>query len=234
MAAIDAIAFDLDGTLIDSVPDVRAAINRLLVSEGRSEISLEQTLSLVGQGARVMMEQAMALGDGALGGGAVGGGAPPPDALDRMVETYIGFYQRHPADLTTIYPGVIEVLDSLAVRGIPMAICSNKPFVMTKLVLKTLGLDRFFAVVTGGDNVPHRKPDGRHITHTLDLMGDRHSNAVMVGDSETDVAAGKDAGLPVIAVTYGYTHVPVTELGADVLIDRFSDLPAALDKLAGA
>ena len=224
MAAIDAIAFDLDGTLINSVPDVRAAINRLLVSEGRSEISLEQTLSLVGQGARVMVEQAMALG----------GGAPPPDALDYMVETYIGFYQRHPADLTTIYPGVVEVLESLAARGIPMAICSNKPFVMTKLVLETLGLDRFFDAVTGGDNVPHRKPDGRHVTHTLDLMGGRHSHAVMVGDSETDVAAGKDAGLPVIAVTYGYTHVPVGELGADVLIDRFSDLPAALDALAGA
>jgi len=229
VAAIDAIAFDLDGTLINSVPDVRAAINRLLVSEGRSEISLEQTLSLVGQGARVMMEQAMALG-----GGAVGGGAPPTDALDRMVETYIGFYQRHPADLTTVYPGVVEVLESLAARGIPMAICSNKPFVMTKLVLKTLGLDRYFAAVTGGDNVPHRKPDGRHVTHTLDLMGGHHSHAVMVGDSETDVAAGKNAGLPVIAVTYGYAHVPVTELGADVLIDRFSDLPDALDALAGA
>ena len=224
MAAIDAIAFDLDGTLINSVPDVRVAINRLLVSEGRSEISLDQTLTLVGQGARVMMEQAMALG----------GGAPPPDALDRMVETYIGFYQRHPADLTTIYPGVVEVLESLAARGIPMAICSNKPFVMTKLVLKTLGLDRFFDAVTGGDNVPHRKPDGRHVTHTLELLGGDHSHAVMVGDSETDVAAGKNAGLPVIAVTYGYAHAPATELGADALIDRFSDLPDALDALAGA
>ncbi len=224
MAAVDAIAFDLDGTLIDSVPDVRAAINRLLVSEGRSEISLEQTLTLVGQGARVMMEQAMALGDG----------APPADTLDRMVETYIGFYQRHPADLTTIYPGVVEVLESLAARGIPMAICSNKPFVMTKLVLKTLGLDRYFDAVTGGDNVPHRKPDGRHVTHALELLGGEHSHAVMVGDSETDVAAGKNAGVAVIAVTYGYAHVPVTELGADVLIDRFSDLPDALDALAGA
>jgi phosphoglycolate phosphatase len=222
--AIDAIAFDLDGTLINSVPDVRAAINRLLVSEGRSEISLEQTLSLVGQGARVMMEQAMMLG----------GEAPMPDALDRMVETYIGFYQCHPADLTTIYPGVVEVLESLAARGIPMAICSNKPFVMTKLVLKTLGLDQYFDAVTGGDNVPHRKPDGRHITHTLDLMGKRYARAVMVGDSEIDVAAGKDAGVPVIAVTYGYTHVAVADLGADVLIDRFNDLPDTLDALARA
>jgi phosphoglycolate phosphatase len=222
--AIDAIAFDLDGTLINSVPDVRAAINRLLVSEGRSGISLEQTLSLVGQGARVMMEQAMMLG----------GEAPMPDALDRMVETYIGFYQCHPADLTTIYPGVVEVLESLAARGIPMAICSNKPFVMTKLVLKTLGLDQYFDAVTGGDNVPHRKPDGRHITHTLDLMGKRYARAVMVGDSEIDVAAGKDAGVPVIAVTYGYTHVAVADLGADVLIDRFNDLPDTLDALARA
>jgi phosphoglycolate phosphatase len=224
VAAVDAIAFDLDGTLINSVPDVRAAINRLLVSEGRSEISLEQTLSLVGQGARVMMEQAMTLG----------GEAPAPDALDRLVETYIGFYKDHPTDLTTIYPGVVEVLESLAARGIPMAICSNKPFVMTKLVLETLGLDQYFDAVTGGDNVPHRKPDGRHVTHTLDLMGGRYAHAVMVGDSETDVDAGKDAGVPVVAVTYGYTHVAVADLGADVLIDRFSDLPDALDTLARA
>ena len=222
--AIDAIAFDLDGTLIDSVPDVRAAINRLLVGEGRSEISLAQTLTLVGQGARVMIEEAMAL---------VGGPAPP-DALDRMVETYIEFYRCHPADLTTIYPGVVEVLESLAARGVRMGICSNKPFVMTKLVLKTLGLDRYFDAVTGGDNVPHRKPDGRHVAHTLALMGGRHARAVMVGDSETDVAAGKDAGLPVIAVTYGYAQVPAAEFGADVLIERFRDLPGALDEVAGA
>jgi len=224
VAAIDAIAFDLDGTLIDSVPDVRAAINRLLVGEGRCEISLEQTLALVGQGARVMMEGAMALG----------GGPPPPDALDRIVETYIEFYRRHPADLTTIYPGVVEVLECLAARGVRMGICSNKPYVMTKLVLETLGLDKYFDAVTGGDSVRHRKPDGRHVLHTLDLMGAGHARAAMVGDSETDVAAGKDAGLSVIAVTYGYAHVPPAELGADVLIERFSDLPGALDELAGA
>ena len=224
MAAIDAIAFDLGGTLIDSVPDVRAAINRLLVGEGRSEISLEQTLTLVGQGARAMMEQAMA----------IGGRAPPTDALDRMVETYIEFYRRHPADLTTIYPGGGEVLESLAARSVTMAICSNKPFVMTKLVLETLGHDRYFDAVTGGDTVPHRKPDGRHVTHTLALLGGRHAHAVMVGDSETDVAAGRDAGLPVIAVTYGFAHVPAAKLGADVLIERFSDLPRALDELTGA
>ena len=217
-----AIVFDLDGTLIDSVPDVRAAMNRVLTSQGHPEISLDQALTLVGEGARAMVEKAMALG-----------GTPAPEArLDDLVADYIGYYRRYPVVHTRIYPGVIAVLDSLAQRGVRLGICTNKPLVMTELVLRTLGLDKYFGGVASGDSVPHRKPDGRHVEHTLKLMGAGKARAVMVGDSETDVAAGKDAGLPVVAVTYGYARVPAEGLGADVLIDDFAALPGALDDIA--
>jgi phosphoglycolate phosphatase len=215
----DAIVFDLDGTLIDSVPDVRGAVNRMLVAEGRSPISLEQAHAFVGEGARVLVEKALA---------ATG---PLPEIIDDHIERYIDFYKKHPADETVVYPGVVEALETLAGRGVRMGICTNKPFVMTGLVLEALGLDRYFSAITGGDNVPHRKPDGRHVLLTLEMMKVAAAGAAMVGDSETDVAAGKDAGLPVVAVTYGYAHVPVAEMGADAVIDCFSALPDTLDSL---
>ena len=215
----DAIVFDLDGTLIDSVPDVQGAVNRMLADDGRPPITLAQAHDFVGNGARPLVERALA---------ATG---TVPDDIDGHIARYIDFYKRHPADETTIYPGVVRVLDAFAEAGVTMGVCTNKPFEMTGLVLEALGLEGYFRGVAGGDNVPHRKPDGRHVTLTLELMGAGAASAAMVGDSETDVAAGKDAGLPVIAVTYGYCHVPMEELGADLMIDAFADLPHALQTL---
>ncbi len=217
--SFDAIVFDLDGTLIDSVPDVRGAVNRMLAAAGRQPISLEQAHAFVGEGAGVLVAKALA---------ATGA---PPDAMDDLVERYIDFYRQHPADETVVYPGVAEALETLAGRGVRMGICTNKPAAMTGLVLEALGLDRYFSAITSGDNVPHRKPDGRHVILTLEMMKAGTAAAVMVGDSETDVAAGKDAGLAVVAVSYGYAHVPVAEMGADAVIDSFAALPDALDAL---
>ena len=156
---------------------------------------------------------------------------PLPDAIDGPMERYIDFYKKHPADETVVYAGVVEALETLAGRGVQMGICTNKPLAMTGLVLEALGLDRYFSAVTCGDAVPHRKPDGRHVLLTLDMMNAGAAHAVMVGDSETDVAAGKDAGLPVVAVSYGYAHVPIAELGVDAVIDSFAALPDTLDSL---
>ena len=215
----EAIVFDLDGTLIDSVPDVQGALNRMLKAEGRQPISLEQAHAFVGEGARVLVEKALA---------ATG---PLPDAIDGPMERYIDFYKKHPADETVVYAGVVEALETLAGRGVQMGICTNKPLAMTGLVLEALGLDRYFSAVTCGDAVPHRKPDGRHVLLTLEMMKAAATGAAMVGDSETDVAAGKDAGLPVVAVSYGYAHVPIAELGVDAVIDSFAALPDTLDSL---
>ena len=214
--SFDAIVFDLDGTLIDSVPDVRAAVNRLLASEGRRPISMEEAHAFVGNGARVLVDKALA---------ATGA---RPDDIDPLIERYIDFYRQYPADESIVYPGVAATLDALAASGVRMGICTNKPYALTGPVLEALGLGGYFSAFTGGDTVPHRKPDGRHVTLTLELMKADGGHAAMVGDSETDIAAAKDAGLPVIAVTYGYCHEPIGALGADAVIDSFAELPQAL------
>ena len=221
---IEAIVFDLDGTLIDSVPDVCAAINRALAAAGHGAVTLDAARGMVGWGARVMLEKAVAAV-------APGTAALPDDAMARLLESYLSFYREEPAARTVIYPGVIDVLEELSAAGLLMGICTNKPHGMTTVVLDALDMTRFFKGIAGADAVPFRKPDARHVQHTIGLMGATGRSAVMVGDSETDMAAGRNAGLPVIAVTYGYAHGAVDDLDADIRIDRFDALPAALERL---
>jgi phosphoglycolate phosphatase len=219
---IDALIFDLDGTLIDSVPDVGAAMNRMLAGAGYAQIPDENVSDYVGWGAHAMIKKALA----------TAGILSPDGELKQRLEEYLAFYRAAPAERTIIYPGVLDVLNNLAATGIPMGVCTNKPHAMSKLVLDTLDMSRYFAAVLGGDIVPHRKPDGRHVHDTLHLMNAEDRSAVMIGDSETDMTAGRDAGLPVIAVTYGYAHGDPYQLDADICIDRFTDLPEALRRLS--
>lgn len=215
-----AVVFDLDGTLIDSAPDVAAALNRLLAEEGRRTLTLPEVQQLVGEGAGALIERAWA----------ATGTAAAPDAVRPLVERYLAFYRAAPADHTHVYDGVREELARLAASGARLGICTNKPDGMTNLVLETLGLAPLFAAVVGGDYV-RRKPDGEHIRETLRRMGAEGLPRVYVGDSRTDVLAARDAPLPVIAVTYGYARMPVEELGADLLIERFADLGPAIAKV---
>jgi phosphoglycolate phosphatase len=217
------IVFDLDGTLIDSVPDVTIAVNKILEEEGRRTLSLKEARTMVGQGAKAMIANAMV----------ATGASLSPERLDECVERYIGHYQADPTQRTIIYPGVIWALETFAAEGRSMGICSNKPSVMTNLVLEELGLEKYFSISLGGDSVPHRKPDGRHILQTLNLMGASVERAVMVGDSENDIQAAKQAGMPSVAVSYGYCEDPVA-LAADALIDSFHELPDALSRLKPA
>lgn len=215
-----ALVFDLDGTLIDSLPDVRAAVNNTLALFSRDAVTLAALHDMVGEGARVMLEKAFA---------ATGGF----DAamIDGALVRYLAFYKESPAEHTIIYPGVVEVLQSFAAEGIAMGICTNKPGEMTAIVLDALDLSRYFSAVTAGDTVPHRKPDGRHIHLTLELMGKTGADAIMVGDSGTDLAAARNAGVPSVAVTYGYAHGD-SDLGlADAVIDSFDQLPAAVARV---
>jgi phosphoglycolate phosphatase len=217
MAAIEAIVFDLDGTLIDSIPAVAAALNRLLEEEGRRRLGVEETKTMVGWGAGLTLEKAFEAT-----------GAP----LDRRdlpaaLERYQDFYLADPAGHTVVYPGVRQVLDELAGKGTPMGICTNKPVKTTHPVLEALALDHYFSAVAC-DDVPHRKPDGRHLRLTLERMGAAGRPAAMVGDNETDMEAARDAGLFRVGVTWGYPHDPLMPLDADVVIDAFADLPGAL------
>ena len=221
MSAIEAVVFDLDGTLIDSVPDVAAAVNRLLVEDGRRTFAIEELKPMIGRGAGAMLEKAFLLT-----------GAPLEESgVPAAVARYLEHYLRHPAEGTVVFPGGREILARFAADGLPLGICTNKPRAATASVLKALGLEAFFRGVSC-DDAPARKPDGRHVRHTLELMGAADRKAALVGDSEIDMAAARDAGVAAIAVSWGYPNNASKPLDADVTIDRFSDLPAALETVA--
>jgi len=217
-----ALIFDLDGTLIDSAPDVCASINRALAGHGRREITLAETKALIGQGGRVLAERALALT----------GRPGKADEIERLLKGFLATYAERPVENTVVYPGAREVLQVFRAAGLGLAVCTNKPKVTTVPVMATLGLDGFFDIVSCGDQVPHRKPDARHVLRVVEELGTTPRTTALIGDSENDIAAARSAGIPSVAVTFGYAHVPHAELGADALIDRFEELPEALRMIA--
>lgn len=218
MRASLAVVLDLDGTLIDSAGDIVGAANRLLAEEGRAPITPDQGRAMIGEGAAALVERAFA----------ATGPAPGPVALSGLVERYRAIYERHPLDRTTVFPGVAGTLTALADGGAILGVCTNKPHDISLVVLAGLGLADHFAAVLGGDALAVRKPDPAHFTAVLDAMGAASLPAIHVGDSPTDVALGRNAGVPVVAVSYGYSRVPPEDLGADALIDKFAALPGAI------
>ena len=215
------VLFDLDGTLIDSLPDVLAAVNRLLDREGRRPLTIDEARLMVGEGAKPLIAQAFAKT----------GEAAAETALSGYVDRFVSNYREDPVARTIVFPGVESVLSSLAADGVPMGICTNKPHAMSELVLRKLGLDRFFSCVIGGDALSVKKPDAGHLHAVLEAMKCSPAGAIYVGDSPTDVEAARNSGLHMVLVTWGYSRVEPATLGADALIDRFDDLPAALDRV---
>ena len=218
----DALIFDLDGTLIDSAPDVCASVNRALAENGRRELTLLEARDMVGWGGRVLVEKALART----------GEPGTPDEIEAVLQGFLTTYAAHPAEHTQAFPGALDVLETFKADGVKMGICTNKPTATTPPVMKAMGLDGFFSVVSSGDAVPHKKPDGRHVLHVIEALEATVETTAMVGDSESDISAAIDAGIKSVAVTFGYAHVPVDELGADALIDHFRDLPEALREIA--
>ena len=217
-----ALIFDLDGTLIDSVPDVCASINRVLTVNGRRALSVAETKSMIGWGGRVLVEKALALT----------GEPGTPEEIDAALNGFLATYAAHPVERTTVYPGVFAALQGFREAGVDLAICTNKPEATTGPVLDALGLGGFFAVVSCGDAVPHRKPDGRHLLRIIDELRGWVETTAMIGDSENDIGAAIDAGMKSVAVTFGYAHVPYGEIGANALIGHFDELSAALIRIA--
>ncbi len=215
-----AIVFDLDGTLIDSIPQVAAAINATLEEVRRPALPLDTIRGIVGEGAQVTMERALA---------ATGDVSGLDTAV--MVDRYLAHYLADPASRTTVFPGVVEVLEQFVAAGMVMGICTNKPGATTRPVLSALKLDRFFIAVVTADDTEHRKPDGRHILATLAAMKADRTQAVFVGDSRTDLAAAHDAGVCAVLVTYGYGDTRAKDLPIAANISRFSDLPAAVEEI---
>lgn len=222
-----AILFDLDGTLVDTAPDLAAATDYALQRAGRPAVGLGAIQQMVGDGARVMVER----------GFEATGGQPSTEVFEAAIADFYACYEAHLADRSRPFPGVTTCLAELAERGYALAVCTNKLEHFSRSLLDQLGLSNFFAAVVGGDSLPTRKPDPGHLRGTLDKIRERIGRpvdwAAMVGDSANDIDAAKAAGLPCIAVSFGYTRTPAHALGADRLIDHFAELPAALTALGG-
>jgi phosphoglycolate phosphatase len=218
-----AILFDLDGTLVDTAPDLAAATDHALVRAGRPAIGLASVRSMVGDGARALIEK----------GFRASGGMPEPDMFEAAFNDFMIYYGRHIAQTSRPFPGVATCLAALAEQGYALAVCTNKPESLSRSLLDQLGLSGFFGAVVGGDSLLVRKPDPGHIHGTLEKLGAEFNWAAMVGDSANDVNAAKAAGLPCVVVSFGYTQIAPQDLGGDRLIDHFSELPDALAALGG-
>jgi len=214
------LVLDLDGTLVDTAPDLVRALNAVLIAESMAPVALGASLAMVGHGARAMIEAAFA----------AAGRAPEARDLDRLMADFITHYAAHIADHSRTFAGAEAALDRFAEAGWLLAICTNKLEGLARQLLGALGLADRFAAITGQDSFGFRKPDPRHLTETIRLAGGSLARAVMVGDSVTDIDTAKAAGVPVVAVTFGYSTVPVEELGPDRVIGGFD---ALWDTVAG-
>ncbi|MBS3648352.1 phosphoglycolate phosphatase [Pseudaminobacter sp. 19-2017] len=216
-----AILFDLDGTLIDSAPDITAAVNELLAIYGLPPLSLPQVTAMIGRGVRVLIDEAFAASGMALDGA----------ALDKAERVMAPIYLRHLTGRTRLMPGASEAIAELHAEGIAMAVVTNKPERAAREVLSHFGLVERMGAVVGGDAVSRKKPAPDGLFMALERLGHRAIDTVMVGDSGTDVTAARAAGMPVVLVRGGYTRVPLEELGADLVCDSLHDLPHALNAL---
>jgi phosphoglycolate phosphatase len=220
MTQLNAIIFDLDGTLVDSARDLQEAVNLLLAEEGLRQLSLDEVKSMIGDGVAKLVERAMLATGGDL------------TRCSQFVARFLEIYEADPTRHTQSYPGVQTTLEDLHRRGVPMAVVTNKPYAATIEILDALGLRGFFGAVIGGDTLPERKPHPAPILLALERLGARPDAALMVGDNYHDVQAARAAGIRAFAVTYGYSHKPHAELGADRLLDRMPDLLPVIDTMA--
>ncbi len=215
------IVLDLDGTLVDTASDLVATLNFVFARVGIPPVEYADARNMVGGGARMMIERGLA----------AEGQTIKPDALDDLVREFIAHYAAHIADSSRPFPGVEAGLDELSARGCSLAVCTNKLEWLARRLLDALGLTRRFVALCGGDTFRLQKPDPELLRRTIGLAGEGHKSAIMVGDSISDIAMAKAAKFPVIAVSYGYTEIPVSELAPDRIAGSFADVPPAVFEL---
>ena len=213
------LAFDLDGTLIDSVPDLTNSLNQVLREHGHRPLTRAEVAPMVGDGVPALVGRAFAARGGS-----------PGDATEALPR-YIAIYEANATNETRPYPGVVETLQLLRHRGYRTAICTNKLQQATLTVLNGLGLIDLFDAVAGGDRYAVRKPDPGHLTGLARELGGSAARMAMIGDSENDAKAARAASVPLVLMRYGYARAAPETLGADAVLERFDELPAALDRL---
>ncbi|WP_324750614.1 phosphoglycolate phosphatase [Sphingomonas sp. LY54] len=214
----DVVAFDLDGTLADTAPDLAAALNHTLGALGRPGIDPGSVRNLVGHGARALIRKGLAVS-----------GSTSEELVERGYPIFLEYYGANICEGTRLFPEVDAALDALRAAGIRLALCTNKPESLTHLLLDALGWTGRFDSVIGGDTLAVRKPDPAPLHEAIARAGG--GKAVFIGDSITDADTAKAARLPFVAVSFGFSDRPVEQLGADVIIHHYSELPGALARL---
>ena len=215
----DLVAFDLDGTLADTAPDIAAALNLMLGDFGRPALDPALIRTLIGGGAKALIRKALEAH-----------GEATDELVERAYPVYLDRYGANICEGTTCYPAVEQAMDDLAAHGVKLAICTNKPGGLTRQLLDALGWSNRFAAIVAGDSFPYRKPDPRLLHEAIARAGGRR--AAYVGDSMIDADTAKAAGIPFVAVSFGFSDRPASEFGADAVIDDYADLIATLRSLA--
>jgi phosphoglycolate phosphatase len=212
------VIFDLDGTLIDTAPDLIASLNHVMDLSGHAHVAFEDITWLVGQGALAMIERAWSLH----------GHPASPEQLATAFEAFLVHYADTMPGKSQPYPGLIAALDRLEAAGMRLAVCTNKTERLALRLLDSLGLTSRFAAITGGDTFAVKKPHGDHILGTIERAGGTAANSVMIGDSINDILAAQNAGVPAIGVPFGYSDKPVETFNPVAVISHFDELQAAL------
>jgi len=221
MMIANTIVFDLDGTLVDTAPDLVSALNFVLEREGLPPVPLLSARNMIGAGARRMIERGLELK----------GRAATPDDVTRLTADFIDYYAAHIADASRPFDGLEDALDELGARGCRFAVCTNKLEWLSKRLLDQLGLSGRFSAICGADTFGVSKPDPAILRQTVARAGGEMASAIMVGDAGPDIGVARRAGIPVIGVGFGYTEVPMVDLKPDRMVDHMRDLPAAVASL---
>ena len=218
------IAFDLDGTLVETAPDLVGALNVVLVEQGMAPAPLTAVRQLVGHGVRGLLTRAYAMA-----------GLTITEArIDELRPRFIEIYRARIAEESRPYPGCLESLADLRARGAKLAVCTNKPEGLARQLLDALDMTGLFDAIIGGDTLPVQKPDPAPLLAAVARAGGDPARAIMVGDASPDVGAAKAAGMPCILFSFGYNDLPVEALGGDVVIDRYDQLAAAIAGIAAS
>jgi phosphoglycolate phosphatase len=216
---LQALIFDLDGTLVDTAPDLHAATNHVLGLIGRPPISMAELRAFVGHGAMNLIER----------GVAATGESVDQDTLKRLHKSFLDYYGGNIADHSLVFDGLLAVLDKAQARGLKLGVCTNKVEKLSYNLLTELGMMQRFGSLVGGDTLPVMKPDPAPLFEAIARLGVDPARAMMVGDSETDIRTAQNAGVPVLAVTFGYTAQPVRGFDPTHMIDHYDDAWAIIE-----
>ena len=221
MTSVGTIVFDLDGTLVDTAPDLINALNFILDREGLPPVPLHAARNMIGAGARRLLERGLELE----------GRSVESMDINRLSSDFIDHYAAHIADFSRPFEGLESALDDLQTRGYRFAVCTNKLEWLSKLLLDRLGLSARFSAICGADTFGVSKPDPAILRQTVARAGGQLSSAIMVGDAGPDIGVARRAGIPVFGVEFGYTEVPIADLKPDRVIGHMKELPAAVASL---